>query len=223
MPKRAVSVACAAALSTFLAAAAVSADGPVLKPGDARGPLPAGPSSPSMSAAPYVSAEMPPPKPASPPLAPLKKVEFLNKALKVMNIAALAAPPPPPQMKVTPAAPLHTGGMKIGYAGPLMFVSPSSVMPDGAYSMTNPPNGKYQVTVEFPSEKDKLYLLDCRFQVVWGGPLTVKVKRGEATQSLSGEDGHYLYTFKSDRVNQSVQMTGDVGAAFYGCELTKLN
>lgn len=158
MPKRAVSVACAAALSTFLAAAAVSADGPVLKPVDARGPLPAGPSSSEHERrALRAPAEMPPPKPASPPLAPLKKVEFLNKALKVMNIAALAAPPPPPQMKVTPAAPLHTGGMKrSGTPVPLMFVSPSSVMPDGASSMTNPPNGKYQVTVEFPSEKDEL-------------------------------------------------------------------
>ena len=86
MPKRAVSVSVsvssATALSVLLASAAVSADGPVLKP--AVGPLPALAASPSMSPAPYVSAEMPPPKPASPALARLKKIDALNKDIEAL-------------------------------------------------------------------------------------------------------------------------------------------
>lgn len=190
-------------LFVVLSSSALHAEGPIVKP------LP-------------VAAALP--KAVSPPLPVAKKLDVVNKAVKLLGVAALTGPVPPAQMKVTPMAPVHEGGAKITYARPVTFVGPASPFPDGAYMLDYGPNVKNELKMEMPTENGKLYLLDCKLTQFFGSsPLIVNMKRGDAAQALNPEDGHYLYTFKSDKAVQSFTLWTEHSATFYGCELTKLN
>lgn len=240
MRKLSVASVCVLSGAAFLTVSDASADGP---------PAPK----------PTITVQPLQPVPAAPitPKAPIdlgpRKKDVFNGALGKAGLPPLQLPPPPAYVKLTPVALVGAGGARIAKVGRAFYYGASVERPDGAFLLDPPaaftppsigglapplqPSGK--VELEVSVEGSKLYMVDCR---LGGGPspipglpsgpgkpVTFGRSSTSATQSVSPDDGHYMYPFRTDASVAPTTLTvtltiaaGNEQQYFYGCEITKL-
>ena len=197
------------------------------------------------------------PQPVAPPIAakpPIdlgaKKHDAFNRALVRSGLPLIQIVTPPPHIRLLPSAPTAAGGARISSVGRSTYFGSTADMPDGAFlidpeerlpsvslaGISPPPPPSGRVDLAFSVEPGKLYMVDCRLApgpspiarlaLPWR-PVTFAREGAAATQSITPEDGHYMYPFRTPEgltpYAQLVSLTvAPDPAFFFGCEVTKL-
>lgn len=181
------------------------------------------------------------PQLAKPPAAPsalgaAKRLEGVNRALKLAGVPVLTVAPPPSDMRVTPLA-STTRGARITFMGEGHWMGATSDHPDGAMTLLPRPQRDdptrvhdMKVGIDFAAEVGKLYLVDVaasgnQVDFTHGFSLYSTALAKDRTR-VNVEGGHALFTFRADKAAESVSIitpgTYD-GLTFYSVEVTKLN
>lgn len=172
----------------------------------------------------------PPPK----PLSPVQRKMALAGAAKFVHAPTLETAPQTLEMRLTPMKPRLEDGTRIVRANRIDFIESSSEVPDGVFWM-NHGDGYFisSIKMRVHSEKDKLYVGDCRVREVGsdGSPplkSRLRVQAPGLNQDFTAVDGHIVFAFRGDAVGSTVslyyndmELDAYRKMAFYGCDFGK--
>lgn len=154
-----------------------------------------------------------------------------NEALKLANLSATSALPSV-DMQVTPVAPRHTSGAKIGSAGPIGKFDSNPNLPNGAYEMIKGTflGARTLIYLGIPTTQNSLYIMDCQIQPDQGSK--VAFIRNGITAYPPIENGHAIYAFQASATTATATViiefevpqgyTHDGLGKFYGCNIDKI-
>lgn len=153
-----------------------------------------------------------------------KRLARVNVMLKSAGLKLLTGTPQTLEMRVTPAAPRWSNGAEITLMGPGVFLAPDADEPQGSFLFTDS-----TLRMSFPTQAQKLYILDCRVTPI-ANAFQVKVQRpGAADVAVPAQDGHILHVFTAKEATTKLALRfvppTDFPASsyFYGCDFGKAN
>lgn len=147
----------------------------------------------------------------------------VNTQLKTAGLQALNAAPQTLEMRVTPASPKGTTGGKITFMGPGVWQAPEASAPDGSFLAQGS-----AVRMEFSTTPNKLYVLDCRMEMIENASVSVE-RPGVAAVPLPVEAGHLIHAFMAKESTTKVALryktppSFPAAGYFYGCDFGKAN
>ncbi|HUS64800.1 MAG TPA: hypothetical protein VMZ28_09680 [Kofleriaceae bacterium] len=167
--------------------------------------------------------KLPARKVAPAPLPAKTLLARVNRKLKSSAVKAIGSVPQTLEMRVTPSVPKGAAGGAIAFMGPGVWQAPESGAPDGSFLAQGA-----AVRMEFPTVPNKLYVLDCRMEMMQNA--SVRVERpGVADAPLPVEDGHLVHAFIAKQASSKVALRFTPPASFpaagyfYGCDFGKAN
>jgi hypothetical protein len=147
----------------------------------------------------------------------------INTQLKTAGVKAIGSAPQTLEMRVTPAAPKGATGGAVKFMGPGVWQAPEASAPDGSFLTQGS-----AVRMEFPTTANKLYVLDCRMEMIENA--TVRIERpGAADAAPPVEDGHLIHAFMAKESTTKVTLrfktppNFPASGYFYGCDFGKAN
>lgn len=147
----------------------------------------------------------------------------VNTRLKSAGLKNLNSAPQTLEMRVTPAAPKGTTGGTVTFMGPGVWQAPDGLAPDGSFLAQ-----ASVVRMEFPTTPNKLYVIDCRMEMIDNA--SVRVQRpGVADVPLPVEGGHLIHAFMAKESTSKVALryttppNFPVSGYFFGCDFGKAN
>lgn len=189
--------------------------------------VPAAPRSPEKGV-PDDQAARPPP----PPLSTSVRAKALARALKQSGEPpTLPKMPQELEMRLTPMASQLANGTRITKAIGVTFVGGTGDVPGGYYYLW-PYDRLTEIHFRVHTEKDKLYVADCRVleqswyndkpKVTDDGKVLLN-GAGVSDQELPIVDGHVLFVFRGDNVGTTLKLKYEARPfaawlSFYGCD-----
>jgi hypothetical protein len=189
--------------------------------------VPAAPRSPEKGPPDDQAARLPPP-----PLSTSTRAKALVRALKrIGEPPTLATMPQELEMRLTPMASQLANGTRITKAIGVTFVGGTGDVPGGYYIMW-PFDRLTEIHLRVHTEKDKLYVADCRLvEQSWSNDKPVDIDgskvflntAGVDNQELPVVDGHGLFVFRGQSVGTTLKLRYEARPfaawlLFYGCD-----
>jgi hypothetical protein len=194
-------------------------------------PEPARPADPQWKQIP--EADPPPAPPPPKPLTGVQLTEGLAKAAKRVRMPTIANAPQTLEMRLTPLKPRLENGTRIVHAKSIDLIEPTAEIPDGVYWLLADDAYTYQsyIKIRVNTEKDKLYVADCRLKdhnPNLTGKHWLRVRAPGFDEVLEPDDGHIIFAFRGGDGGSTVDLFYNENPlnwyhkmAFYGCDFGK--
>ena len=169
--------------------------------------------------------------PAPEPLNQAKRAAIVNTLVDKSEFGEVNYLPQTLDYRLTPMHPVD-GGARITAAHGISFYAPFAGASEGIYMLedNDEVRGAGWVELYVPTEKDELYVVDCRVLETnvnrTEGALKV-IAPGISSQRMDGADGHVVFAFKAKKPKSGITLVfvktrvEKTWLAFWGCDIGK--